>query len=76
MGSVDHCDSLAGVLRLSERERTHAARHLPDDVPAAVKAARLQEVIAAFREGLAERFAAGATGHKIVRAPTRLQCNS
>jgi len=51
----------------SERERTHAARHLPDDVPERVKAARLQEVIAAFREGLESRFAAGAEGHKIVR---------
>ena len=53
----------------SERERTHAARHLPDDVPEGVKAARLQEVIAAFREGLESRFAAGAEGHKIVRPP-------
>ena len=51
----------------SERERTHAARHLPDDVPDGVKAARLQEVIAAFRAGLESRFAAGAEGHKIVR---------
>ena len=55
----------------SEREKTHAARHLPDDVPEAVKAARLQEVIAAFRAGLESRFAAGAEGHKIVRSPQR-----
>ena len=59
---------IEGISCCSERERTHAARHLPDDVPDAVKAARLQEVIAAFRDGLAQRFAAGAQGHKIVRA--------
>ena len=42
----------------SERGKTHAARHLPDDVPEGVKGARLQQVIAAFREGLAMRYAA------------------
>ncbi len=35
----------------SEREKTHAARHLPDDVPADIKSRRLQEIIATFRDG-------------------------
>lgn len=39
----------------SDRGSTHAARHLTDDVPADVKLARLQEVIAAFRSGLPQQ---------------------
>lgn len=35
----------------STREKTHAARKLADDVPAATKKARLNEVLAVFREG-------------------------
>ena len=42
----------------SEREKTHAARHLQDDVPAEVKSRRLQEIIAAFREGQLKQFQA------------------
>ena len=39
----------AFMFAYSLRERTHAARHLRDDVPEAVKQRRLQEVIATFR---------------------------
>ena len=41
----------AFMFAYSEREKTHAARHLPDDVPAEVKSRRLQEIIATFRDG-------------------------
>lgn len=41
----------AFMFAYSEREKTHAARHLDDDVPADVKSRRLQEIIAAFRDG-------------------------
>lgn len=41
----------AFMFAYSEREKTHAARHLADDVPADVKSRRLQEIIALFREG-------------------------
>ncbi|DBA70565.1 TPA: hypothetical protein ACH3X2_011957 [Trebouxia sp. C0005] len=41
----------AFMFAYSEREKTHAARHLADDVPADVKSRRLQEIIAIFREG-------------------------
>ena len=51
----------------SERAKTHAARHLPDNVPEAVKSARLQEVIATFREGLAARFASRIGALELVR---------
>jgi MiaB/RimO family radical SAM methylthiotransferase len=40
----------AFMFAYSLRERTHAAHKLSDDVPEAVKLARLQEVIATFRE--------------------------
>lgn len=42
----------AFMFAYSLRERTHAARHLHDDVPEAVKQCRLQEVIATFRYSL------------------------
>lgn len=48
----------AFLFAYSQRDKTHAARHLPDDVPEAVKAARLQEAMAAYKAGLAERCAA------------------
>ena len=41
----------AFMFAYSEREKTHAARHLQDDVPADVKSRRLQEIIAIFRDG-------------------------
>ena len=41
----------AFMFAYSEREKTHAARHLPDDVPADVKSRRLQEIIDTFRAG-------------------------
>ena len=41
----------AFMFAYSEREKTHAARHLADDVPADVKSRRLQEIIAIFRDG-------------------------
>lgn len=48
----------AFMFAYSERDKTAAARHLPDDVPEAVKSARLQEIIATYRAGLAESMAA------------------
>jgi tRNA-2-methylthio-N6-dimethylallyladenosine synthase len=36
----------AFMFQYSQRPNTHAARHLPDDVPAAVKTRRLSEIIA------------------------------
>lgn len=59
---ADHQDTLslmrevryenAFMFAYSRRERTHAARHLQDDVPEDVKLRRLQEVIAVYRQGL------------------------
>ena len=46
----------AFMFAYSEREKTHAARHLEDDVPAEVKSRRLQEIIAVFREGQLKQF--------------------
>ncbi|KDD75516.1 radical SAM protein [Helicosporidium sp. ATCC 50920] len=48
----------AFMFAYSDREKTYASKHLVDDVPDAVKAARLQDVIDAFRAGLARRSAA------------------
>ena len=60
----------------SEREKTHAARHLSDDVPAEVKSRRLQEIIAAFREGQLKQFQAevGRT-HLVSSFLSRMQCS-
>lgn len=46
---------LAFLFAYSKREKTHAARHLEDNVPEEIKISRLQELIAAYRNGLAER---------------------
>ncbi|KAL3133161.1 hypothetical protein ABBQ38_007054 [Trebouxia sp. C0009 RCD-2024] len=48
----------AFMFAYSEREKTHAARHLEDDVPPDVKSRRLQEIIAAFRDGQLKQFQA------------------
>lgn len=48
----------AFMFAYSQRAKTAAARHQQDDVPEAVKNARLQEIIAVFREGLAASMAA------------------
>ncbi|CAD7700704.1 unnamed protein product [Ostreobium quekettii] len=40
----------AFMFAYSQRDKTHAARHLEDDVPQPVKARRLAEVIQVFRE--------------------------
>lgn len=45
----------AFLFAYSLRERTHAAYHLKDDVPEAVKKRRLSEVIAAYHAGAIER---------------------
>eukprot|EP00873_Tetraselmis_striata_P009339 jgi/Tetstr1/429603/TSEL_019501.t1 len=45
----------AFMFAYSRRDKTHAARHLEDDVPAEVKQRRLAEVIEVFREGLTAR---------------------
>ncbi|KAK9823298.1 hypothetical protein WJX72_001730 [[Myrmecia] bisecta] len=44
----------AFLFAYSEREKTQAARHLQDDVPPEVKSARLQELIAVYRQTLHE----------------------
>ncbi len=44
----------AFLFSYSERAKTHAARHLPDDVPQDVKAARLAAAFGAYRAGQAE----------------------
>lgn len=64
---TDHSDTLslisligyeqAFMFAYSERGKTHAARHLPDDVPPAVKQRRLAEVIAIFRAAASARAA-------------------
>jgi tRNA-2-methylthio-N6-dimethylallyladenosine synthase len=65
---ADHAETLAAMRAIgfdaaftfaySEREGTHAARKLPDDVPGAVKKARLAEVIALQEQISAARNAA------------------
>jgi tRNA A37 methylthiotransferase MiaB len=39
----------------SDRERTHAARHYDDDVPADIKKRRLAEALAVFKRGVSSR---------------------
>lgn len=51
----------AFLFAYSERGKTYASRHYADDVPEDVKAARLQEVMAVYKEGLAERNRAEVT---------------
>ena len=43
---------LAFLFAYSSRDKTHAARHHIDDIPASVKTRRLQELIAEYRRGL------------------------
>ena len=57
----------AFMFAYSEREKTHAARHLDDDVPADVKSRRLQEIIAAFRDGQLKQFQAEVGRTHLVR---------
>jgi hypothetical protein len=45
------CYDNAFVFSYSQRDKTHAARHLADDVPEVVKAQRLQEALQAYRQG-------------------------
>lgn len=45
----------AFMFAYSDREKTHAARTMKDDVPEEVKLRRLQEVIDVFRAGVQER---------------------
>lgn len=47
----------AFLFHYSDRERTHAARHLRDDVPLETKLRRLQELISVYRDGLHEAAA-------------------
>lgn len=64
---------LAFLFAYSERERTHAARHLADDVPNEVKLRRLQELIQVYREELHKR-AIGEEGRYhlvLVEGPSR-----
>lgn len=80
---AEHADTLsllravryehAFLFAYSERAKTAAARHLPDDVPPDVKQRRLAEAIAVFREGVAASAAAevGATHCVLVEGPSR-----
>lgn len=58
----------AFMFAYSEREKTHAARHLEDDVPPDVKSRRLQEIIAAFRDGQLKQFQAEVGRTHLVRS--------
>jgi hypothetical protein len=44
----------AFIFAYSQRDKTYAARHFPDDVPADVKSQRLADLFAAYRQGQAE----------------------
>lgn len=68
-----HAFEQAFMFAYSDRERTYAARHLVDDVPAPVKQRRLAEVIDAYRAGLARRTAEerGRTHLVLVEGPSR-----
>jgi len=63
----------AFLFAYSERDRTHAARHLVDDVPVVVKSRRLKELIEAFRGGLVSQGAAevGRRHVVLVEGPSR-----
>uniref|UniRef100_A0A1D2A981 CDK5RAP1-like protein n=1 Tax=Auxenochlorella protothecoides TaxID=3075 RepID=A0A1D2A981_AUXPR len=54
---VRHAFDAAFTFAYSDRERTHAARHLADDVAPAEKLRRLGELVAAHRAGLHRRAA-------------------
>lgn len=66
----------AFMFAYSEREKTHAARHLEDDVPAEVKSRRLQEIIAAFRDGQLKQFQAEVGRTHLVRSGPPLARNT
>lgn len=59
----------AFMFAYSEREKTHAAKHLQDDVPADVKSRRLQEIIATFRDGQLKQNEAEVGKIHLVRLP-------
>jgi tRNA-2-methylthio-N6-dimethylallyladenosine synthase len=54
----------AFMFQYSERSGTHAARAMPDDVPAEVKNARLQQVIA-LQEGISREINDDAVGSRV-----------
>lgn len=63
----------AFMFAYSQREKTYAHRHLPDDVPALVKNRRLREIIETFHAGVRERCSAE-LGHErliLVDSPAR-----
>ena len=63
----------AFMFAYSKRDKTHAARHLDDDVPEATKARRLQEVIDTFRRIAVEKnraTEAGAVHLVLVEGPS------
>ena len=80
---TEHADTLslmeavrydqAFLYAYSQRDKTHAARNLTDDVPADVKARRLKAMVAVFRAGLGTRCAAqvGTTQLVLVEGPSR-----
>jgi hypothetical protein len=44
----------AFIFAYSQRDKTYAARHLPDDVPAEVKTQRLADLFSVYRQGQAQ----------------------
>lgn len=63
----------AFMFAYSEREKTHAAKQLEDDVPADVKSRRLQEIIAIFRDGQLKQNEAEVGKVHLVRLPDNNQ---
>ena len=70
-----HAFDAAFLFSYSPRPRTRAARTMEDDVPPAVKAARLAEAVAVYRAGLAARSSAeaGRVHLVLVEGPARRQ---
>jgi tRNA-2-methylthio-N6-dimethylallyladenosine synthase len=63
----------AFMFSYSERDPTYAAKKLPDDVPPAVKARRLREIVA-LQEGISTEINAAQVGRRervLIHGPAR-----
>lgn len=56
------------LFKYSERSKTHAARHLVDDVPVATKGRRLSQIISLFRKRQLEKNIKDLGRKHVVRA--------
>ena len=65
---------LAFIFAYSRRERTHAARHLNDDVPEATKQRRLQEALAVYCDGVRAQRAKLCGSEQLVMPSTLQRC--